>query len=301
MEVSALSEVIHSPFFSIIVTSYNNESLIGEALSSAISQTYTNFEIIVTDNCSTDNSWDVISSFADSRVRSFRQRKNLGMYSNLNFGVSKARGTYLKFLCSDDLLHPQCLEIIWILINNLGGHCAENPFHVNHEVIQDSAADPLWQNSSFLENIKFKEVNFATGSMTDVCLSRERFIQSGVFGHPDVRKDFSRDILAFGLSAIGVKKIHVQHQLAFGRIHANQSRHLMIPTKRFQLEEVLFVYSMSGRLEDKEGKISLNRLFVRHLLSSLKYLFCQRDPSYVFYVLIFGLRNPWILLAISSR
>lgn len=285
-----------TPFFSLIVVNYNNGDLIGEALSSAIAQTFSDFEVIVSDNCSTDNSWEVVCSFSDPRINAFRQTANIGMYPNLNFAVSKARGLYLKFLNSDDVLHPQCLEILESVIQSSGGGKKGFPVHLNHGLLRDHVASGSWLDSVFSNYSDFSEVYFAMGGLPDACVDRERFIASGVFGHPDNEKDFSRDVLAFGLSAIGVKKICVPHLLALERIHANQSRHSMMRAKRYQLNELLFVYSKAGRFESTDGKKKMRSLAWRHLLSSLKFFLLRGDPSYLAYVFGFVAKNASIIL-----
>jgi glycosyltransferase involved in cell wall biosynthesis len=291
---------MQNPFFSVIVTNYNHGSLIGEALSSAIAQTYSDFEIIVADNCSMDESWDVICSFNDPRIRRFRHYKNLGMYTNLNFAVSKSCGTYLKFLNSDDILHPQCLERLWLVITDCGTQAADFPIHLTHGLLQAGGASMKWKSENLVVNPEYEELDFATGGLPNCCVNRQHFIAAGLFGHSNARRDFSKDILAFGLSAIGVKKIYIPQQLVLERVHCNQSRHFLMPAKRFQLEEILFLYAESGRLESGAGKAELNQLLLRHFLSSLKYLFLRRDPGYLFFVLGFAVRNSIILVAFAK-
>lgn len=95
------------PLISVIVTSYNYGRYLGAALASAVSQDYPNIEIIVTDNASTDNSWDVIQKFeSNPRIRAFRQPQNIGAKANYDFGFSKSRGDFIAYLSADDYLLP---------------------------------------------------------------------------------------------------------------------------------------------------------------------------------------------------
>jgi glycosyltransferase involved in cell wall biosynthesis len=288
------------PFFSIIVTNYNNGHLIGEAISSALSQSFASFEIIVADNCSSDNSWSVIESFFDPKVRIYKHKKNLGMFANLNFATSKARGNYLKFLNSDDALHPHCLECLWKVINKWSNGETTNFIHIKHDLLQSQNSNEKWLNSDYRDVSIGNEVDFVEGGLPNVCVSRENFLSAGAFGHPNNLKDFSRDILAFGLSAINAKKITVRLPLALERIHSNQSRHAMMPTKRYQLDEYLFIYNQSGRSKTMEGVKELNNLTMNHFRSSVKYLFKLRDPSYLIHVLVFCIKNPRIFFCHNS-
>ena len=70
----------------IAIPTYNRaDNYLKQALSSALVQTYRNIEIIVSDNCSTDNTESVVKNFKDSRIRYFKQKKNIGPYKNFNF------------------------------------------------------------------------------------------------------------------------------------------------------------------------------------------------------------------------
>lgn len=67
-------------------------------------------EILVVDNCSTDNTWAILETFHDPRLRILRNESNIGLIGNFNRCLALAKGTYVKFLCSDDILTPFCLK-----------------------------------------------------------------------------------------------------------------------------------------------------------------------------------------------
>jgi len=100
------------PLVSILIPVYNRETLIGPCIQSALEQTVTDIEIIVVDNASTDDTWEVCQSYAqkDSRVRIFRNAENLGPVRNWQRCITEARGVYGKIIFSDDLIHTQYLE-----------------------------------------------------------------------------------------------------------------------------------------------------------------------------------------------
>ncbi|MBD3647449.1 MAG: glycosyltransferase family 2 protein [Pseudomonadales bacterium] len=97
---------------SILIPVYNRESLIAETLDSALAQTYSNIEVVVVDNSSTDDTWEIIQSYAqkDSRVRAFRNRDNIGPVKNWRRCIDEAKGYYGKILWSDDLIANAFLE-----------------------------------------------------------------------------------------------------------------------------------------------------------------------------------------------
>lgn len=108
-----MSEMLKIPVkVSVLIPVYNREKLIGECIESALAQTYTNIEVVVVDNASTDRTWEICQQFAsrDARVRVFRNASNVGPVRNWKRCFDEASGVYGKILFSDDLMHPQCLE-----------------------------------------------------------------------------------------------------------------------------------------------------------------------------------------------
>ena len=96
------------PLVSIVVPVFNRSEFILECLSSALSQTYANVEIIVYDNHSTDGTWEILKqvSLREPKVRIFRQEKNVGPVNNWYAALSKASGSFVKILFSDDVIYP---------------------------------------------------------------------------------------------------------------------------------------------------------------------------------------------------
>lgn len=100
------------PFVSIIIPNFNKESFVKESLQSIKNQTYANFEAIIVDDASTDNSAQVIEEFIkdDPRFILIKQETGRGGSAVRNLGFSHAKGEYVLFFDSDDLLTPTCLE-----------------------------------------------------------------------------------------------------------------------------------------------------------------------------------------------
>ena len=95
---------------SIIMPSYNTASFIKETIQSVLDQTYTNWELIIVDDCSTDHTDEVLESIKDSRIRYFKNDKNSGAAASRNKALREARGQWIAYLDSDDLWLPQKLE-----------------------------------------------------------------------------------------------------------------------------------------------------------------------------------------------
>jgi glycosyltransferase involved in cell wall biosynthesis len=96
------------PIVSVLMTAYNRETFLAEAIESVLGSTFRDFELIVVDDGSFDRSFEIARSYAakDSRIRAFRNERNVGDYLNRNKAASFALGTYVKYLDSDDLIYP---------------------------------------------------------------------------------------------------------------------------------------------------------------------------------------------------
>lgn len=108
------------PTFSVIMASYNHEKYLEEVIRSILNQTYENFELIIIDDCSKDNSPKIIEECGkkDSRIRTFFHRKNMGIARTYNEGLKYARGDFIVISSSDDPSERQRLEIVKKIIND---------------------------------------------------------------------------------------------------------------------------------------------------------------------------------------
>jgi len=99
------------PLVTIAIPTYNRaNSYLPQALGSALDQTYSDIEIIVSDNCSTDNTAAVVGAVVDRRIQYFRQAKNIGANDNFNFCLEQARGDYFLLLHDDDMIDQDFVE-----------------------------------------------------------------------------------------------------------------------------------------------------------------------------------------------
>ena len=101
---------MENPCISVIIPSYNHASYIGQAIESVLSQSFKSFELLIADDCSTDNSIEIIKKFSDSRIRTFFLERNLGAVPILDFLINEAKGDYIALLNSDDFWYPSKLE-----------------------------------------------------------------------------------------------------------------------------------------------------------------------------------------------
>jgi glycosyltransferase involved in cell wall biosynthesis len=100
------------PLFSVIIPLYNKAMYIQETLESVLQQSYTDYEIIVVNDASTDNSVAIVQGFSDSRIVLLENEKNVGLSATRNAGISKANGKIIALLDADDVWLPNFLETI---------------------------------------------------------------------------------------------------------------------------------------------------------------------------------------------
>ena len=102
-----------TPLVSVLITAYNREKYINEAIESVLASTYTNFEIIIVDDCSKDKTFEIAKKYElkDNRIKLYQNKSNLGQFPNRNKAAEYANGKYIKYLDSDDTIYPHGLEV----------------------------------------------------------------------------------------------------------------------------------------------------------------------------------------------
>lgn len=139
---------------------YNGEKYLKEAIQSILSQTYTNFDLIIADDNSTDNSAQIYKSFAkkDKRIHLFRHKKNIGSIANFNFVLHKARGKYFLWAAQDDIRDKNALKELINLYNNypdavLAASSYKNLFGNKKYFVYPQ--DKINNNQNKIESIKY--------------------------------------------------------------------------------------------------------------------------------------------------
>lgn len=167
---------------SIITPSYNTAKYIQETIESVLAQTYTNWEMIIVDDCSTDNTDEVVKPYlADSRFKYLKNEKNSGAAVSRNRAIQEAKGKWIAFLDSDDLWYPEKLEkqIVFMRENNC--HFS----YTNYTEIDDvgNSLGTLWTGPKKVGKIRMAMFNYM-GCLT-VMYDREHV---GLIQIADIKK-----------------------------------------------------------------------------------------------------------------
>ena len=104
------SENIDSPLVSVIMNCHNGQKFLKEAISSIINQTYKKFELIFFNNCSSDQSENIVKNFNDKRIKYFESEGYLNLYQARNEALKYSKGEYVTFLDTDDLWEDNKIE-----------------------------------------------------------------------------------------------------------------------------------------------------------------------------------------------
>ena len=173
--------------FSIIIPTYNRAHLIKTAIQSVIDQTYGEWELLICDDGSTDNTNERISSFEDDRIKYFRLDSNQGNAAARNLGVSHSANDWITFIDSDDKYDPEYLSEF---VNEIQNNPACHFFFCGYRVVRnDQVINKLiWLPVKSTEGSFFNELKIGIGC--GVVVNRQCFHDIGLF---DVRLRASVD------------------------------------------------------------------------------------------------------------
>lgn len=183
------------PAISVIIPMYNAEKFIGECLDSLLAQTFTDFEVIVVDDCSTDKSVAIVECYAqkfDGRFQLAKTKTNSGGggYIPRNVGLSLANGEYVYFLDADDFIVETALEIFHTAATQFNSDVVYTPFYYFY----DTGEKFTLTYDIETEHIKQKELeDKMTVTVDDPNKNLQRLLFEGCFRNPwtkFVRRDF---------------------------------------------------------------------------------------------------------------
>jgi glycosyltransferase involved in cell wall biosynthesis len=98
------------PLFTVATITYNSGDYVRQAIESVLASSCEDFEFLISDDCSTDNTWQIIQDFKDPRIKAWKNENNLGEYSNRNKVIREAKGEFILFVDGDDVLFKHTLR-----------------------------------------------------------------------------------------------------------------------------------------------------------------------------------------------
>jgi glycosyltransferase involved in cell wall biosynthesis len=101
---------IEQPLFTVATITYNSSKWVRQAIESVLSSSYTDFEYIILDDCSSDDTWEIVQQYQDNRIVAFRNEFNIREYPNRNKVLQHAKGKYILYIDGDDILYKNTLR-----------------------------------------------------------------------------------------------------------------------------------------------------------------------------------------------
>jgi len=271
---------MNNPLVSILIPVYNRESILSETIESALSQTYSNIEIIIVDNCSTDDTWNIIQQYAtkDKRIKPFRNDTNIGPVRNWLACLDQATGQFTKILWSDDLIHSQFLDRLLPFFKDpsiafvySGVNVFDNSPSTPNKTLYASMQDGVYETKSFIAGVLLGgDFPFSPGC----AIFRTADVKKNLYlDIPNrVGSDFSmhaigNDLLLFLLTAQQYPNYgYVNEPLAYFREHTDSITVTASGGKLLFHYDLVKGFFAEHYIKDKKLLRKLNSFFLIHLL-----------------------------------
>ena len=206
-----------TPVVSILFPVYNTASFLKEAMDSMLGQTYTDFELIVLNDCSPDNAEEILDAYSDPRIVRYRGIKNQGLANVLNVGMDMARGKYIARMDSDDISLPTRLEV---QIKYMEEHPYVDLCSCGMKLF--GAKSEIWVRESDPEKIKITALYHSPILHASSVWRKESFDKAGLRFRQDMVPAEDYDMWCRALVS-GLKLINISDVLYLYRIHAGQA------------------------------------------------------------------------------
>ncbi|MEJ7587806.1 MAG: glycosyltransferase family A protein [Ferruginibacter sp.] len=263
---------INSPLVSVLMTAYNRELYIAEAIESVLASAYTNFELIIVDDGSTDKTIGIVQSYKerDNRIRLYINERNLGDYFNRNKAAGYAKGKYLKYLDSDDKIYDYGL-----------GYCVEQMEQhpeaaLGLVVLYDMGVDDsvCIDSAKIVRDHFFKRQYLSIGP-TGTIIRRDRFIEMNGF---DTRFGVASDSFFNIRMASSFPIVLLQRMFVYYREHEGQEKNNRVGYLKFGY---LYFKELMERVQlpltKNEIRYLYKKLKKRHALNLTRYLLETKD------------------------
>lgn len=262
------------PLVSVLMTAYNREAFIAEAIESVLCSSYKNFELIIVDDGSKDRTYEIAKKYEllDNRIRVYLNEKNLGDYINRNQAASFANGKYLKYVDADDIIYPHGLEV---MVNAMEKH-PKAVFGTQHNKREDIQPYPILLEPNQTIEEHFSKGGIFTSGPTGVIIRKSIFDLEGGFSG----KRFIGDTEFWIKLGSKYPIVKFQPALIWWRTHENQEIHIENFTfdasfARYMLDKK-YILSESTPLNLANRNMAFMKLNRRFIINVLKYIISSK-------------------------
>jgi glycosyltransferase involved in cell wall biosynthesis len=222
------------PVISVILPVYNGGSYLRQSLASVLSQSLTNFELLIMDDCSTDNSLNYLESLNDSRITVIKNEKNQGLFKNLNQLVQLSKAPLVKLWAQDDIMFVDCLnEFVnfHALHPNIGfSYSKVIVIDENAEILHGEQKDETPEVVPFKTHLKIAcFTGSIAGNIANVCLNKAAFLKTSLFREDmKISGDFDMWVKLSKLSDIGfIKKPLIKLRAHKGQLSRQEEYYIL--------------------------------------------------------------------------
>lgn len=216
--------ILNNPLVSIIIPTFNRQDLILETINSILSQTYTNFELIIVSDCSEDNTREIVTNIKDKRIYFFELPFNTGLPAIVrNYGIRKSKGDFIAFCDDDDIWMPNKLAVqLEVMLRKSVDFCFSDMKIFYGENKELSRVQPKRKLAN-LFNLGFSNFIFLYNLISNatVILDRNLLLKVGLLNEdPNLRavEDYE-----FWIRCLNFAKPHFcNERLILYRIHTNR-------------------------------------------------------------------------------
>lgn len=249
---------MNPPLVSVIIPAYNQAEFLAETIQSVLNQTYPNFEIIVVNDASTDNTDEVMAKFADARLKYIVHEKNQRLSAARNTGIDASKGEILFLLDADDLFHPEKLQahVKFLAEHPEIGVSYNARFELNHS---SNTVREMWRPPL---TVTLKDLILAFPfSPSDTVVRREWAFKAGLFD-PSVGTAEDTDFPC-RLALAGCRFAGIDRALNYRRYHSGRGRR-NLPDRIHDVERVQAAIFADPRCPQEVR--DLGRMAIKHHL-----------------------------------
>jgi glycosyltransferase involved in cell wall biosynthesis len=265
--LSDQQSVKSQPLISVLMTAFNREQYIDEAIQSVINSSYSNWELIIVDDCSSDKTVQIATSYADldNRIQLYCNKINLGDYPNRNYAATLAKGKYIKYLDSDDKLYPWSIKYC---VNEMEKFpdVGMGILLLNSHTYNGS----LYLNKHETQKMNWLQRPILSIGPTGAIYNREIFNKTGGF---QVKYKVASDAYFHNIMASFAPIILLPKDFFYYRIHEGQE---MNKTDEYLIQNYLYrrdlIFNKKLCLSDwdyKKVKLNFFKIYLRKLISSV--------------------------------
>lgn len=245
-----------TPRVSILMPVYKTAPYLREAMDSILSQTFTDYELIVLNDCSPDNADEILDTYSDPRIVRYRGEKNVGLSNILNVGIGMARGKYIARMDSDDLSLPERLQI---QVDYLESHTDIDLVSVGMQLF--GAKDEVWVREPNPDKVKINALFHSPILHASSMWRRASFEDNDLHFRQEMVPSEDYDLWTRAL-AKGLKLVNLRQVLYKYRIHpAQATTRTDLTAQKDRIVQQNFLRTTLPGLSDKKREAFPNKMW----------------------------------------